>query len=306
MLYICTWYIYNLPVFKRNDMKKFIKVPTALVSANCTKSSLKLDGCSVIESCIHSMGGKGTMFLEEHLLVFVLEGTMTLFYGNQRFVVHENEMILLKKAMFVRYEKEGNPDHDNVFDSLMFCLKDELLKEFLTMANVKIPRITEEVKNTVNPMTDCLVAFARSLKPYFNNPSSVNEGLLRIKIMELLYNVSECSKNIFRQILQLRQPVRNDIRQVVEQHYSTPVTLPELAYLSGRSLSSFKRDFQVIYNMPPAQWIREHRLDKAKDMIESTVMPVSDICYSLGFENPTHFSRIFKNRFGKSPSDYRQ
>lgn len=160
MLYICTWYIYNLPVFKRNDMKKFIKVPTALVSANCTKSSLKLDGCSVIESCIHSMGGKGTMFLEEHLLVFVLEGTMTLFYGNQRFVVHENEMILLKKAMFVRYEKEGNPDHDNVFDSLMFCLKDELLKEFLTMANVKIPRITEEVKNTVNPMTDCLVAFA--------------------------------------------------------------------------------------------------------------------------------------------------
>lgn len=284
-------------------MKKPIKVPTALVTGDCTASSLKLNGGSVIESCIHSMGANGTMFLEEHLLMMVLDGTATLSYGKQTDVVHKNEMILLKKATSVHYEKEGNSDNRDRFDSLMFCLKDELLKEFLTLQPVALPHATEEITNTVNPMDECLIAFASSLKPYFNNPASVNPGLLRLKVMEMLYNVSACSKNMFRQILLLRQPIRADIRRVVEQHYASPVTLPELAYLSGRSLSSFKRDFQNTYNMPPAQWIRERRLSKAKEMLQNTQLPVSDVCYSLGFENPTHFSRIFKKQYGVSPSD---
>lgn len=284
-------------------MKKYIKVPTALVSGDCTTSSLRLDGGSVIESCIHSMGASGTMFLEEHMLMMVLDGTATLSYGKQSYVVHKNEMILLKKATSVHYEKEDNPENADIFDSLMFCLKDELLKEFLTLQNVSISHMTEEIKNTVNPMNEYLTAFAYSLKPYFNNPASVNPGLLRLKIMEMLYDVSACSKNMFRQILLLRQPVRADIRQVVEQNYASPITLTELAYLSGRSLSSFKRDFQSTYNMPPAQWIREHRLSKAKDILRNTNLPVSDVCYSLGFENATHFSRIFKEQYGISPSD---
>lgn len=235
--------------------------------------------------------------------MIVLDGTATLSYGKQSYVVHKNEMILLKKATSVHYEKEGNPENADIFDNLMFCLKDELLKEFLTLQNVSISHMTEEIKNTVNPMNEYLTAFAYSLKPYFNNPASVNPGLLRLKIMEMLYDVSACSKNMFRQILLLRQPVRADIRQVVEQNYASPITLTELAYLSGRSLSSFKRDFQSTYNMPPAQWIREHRLSKAKDILRNTNLSVSDVCYSLGFENATHFSRIFKEQYGISPSD---
>lgn len=82
--------------------------------------------------------------------------------------------------------------------------------------------------------------------------------------MELLYDVAECNRNMFLQILQLHEPVRTDIRNVVEQHYASPVSVSELAYLSGRSLSSFKRDFQNIYNVAPATWIREKRLEKAK------------------------------------------
>lgn len=284
-------------------MKKYIKVPTALVTGDCTTRSLKLDGGSVIESCIHSMGASGTMFLEEHMLMMVLDGTATLRYGRQTYIVHKNEMILLKKATSVFYEKEGNLEQAGIFDSLMFCLKDELLKEFLTLQNVSMSHMTEEIQNTVHLMDECLIAFAYSLKPYFNNPASINPGLLRLKVMEMLYDVSTCSKNIFRQILLLRQPIRMDIRQVIEQHYASPVTLPELAYLSGRSLSSFKRDFQNIYNMPPAQWIREHRLRKAKEILQNTKLSVSEVCYSLGFENPTHFSRIFKEQYGVSPSD---
>ena len=40
----------------------------------------------------------------------------------------------------------------------------------------------------------------------------------------------------------------------------------------------------------------------AKEMLASSSLSVADVCYCLGFENPTHFSRIFKQRFGFAPS----
>jgi transcriptional regulator GlxA family with amidase domain len=103
-------------------------------------------------------------------------------------------------------------------------------------------------------------------------------------------------------MLQLRQPVRVDVHRVVEENYTSPISLEDLAYLSGRSLSSFKRDFQNIYGESPAKWIREKRLSKAHQMLESSQMSVADVAFSLGFENPTHFSRIFKQKYGLSPS----
>lgn len=286
-------------------MKKYIKVPTALIADPACQSTLMLDGCSVIESCVHTLNGTGTMFLEEHLLFFVLEGRFIMHYGKQTYTVNKNEMILLKRATSVKYEKTGDPENDNISECIMFCLTDDLIKEFLTMANVKIPRTEEEIKTAVYPMDECLISFARSLDPYFKYPTSVDQRLLRLKITELLYDISLSNKNMFIQMLQFRQPARMDIVKVVEQYYATPVTLPELAYLSGRSLSSFKRDFQSAYNMPPARWIKEKRLEKAKEMIQNTTIPVNEIGYSMGFENISHFSRIFKEHYGRSPSDYR-
>lgn len=287
---------------------KMVKVPTALVSCDASQATLELEGCSVVQQCVHSTGASGTMYLEEHLLLFVLGGTNKMTYGRQTYVVQKNEMILLKKATAVQYEKAGDPDNDNIYESMMFSLKDDILKSFLSTAEIDIPKIKAEgeIKSEVYPMNEYLVAFVHSLKPYFNNQSGMNPGQLRLKMMELLYDVAEYNKNVFFQILQLHQPVRTDVRQVMEQHYASPVNLEELAYLSGRSLSSFKRDFQSIYNTSPASWIREKRLSKAKEMLESTQMSVTDICYSLGFENVSHFSRIFKAHHGQSPSSYRE
>lgn len=283
-------------------MKKMIKVPTSLIGCDAPQNFLMLDGCSVIEQCMHSTEAKGTMYLEQHLLLMVLEGSVDLTYGKQEYKLDKNDMILLKKATAVKYHKFGNAENDNIYDSFMFSIKDDVLKSFLSTSEIKVSKAEGEIKTGVYPMNECLVAFAHSLKPYFFDHSVVHPGQLRLKIMELLYDVAECNRNMFLQILQLHEPVKTDIRNVVEQHYASPVSVSELAYLSGRSLSSFKRDFQNIYNVAPATWIREKRLEKAKDMLETTALSVSDICYSLGFENVSHFSRIYKEFYGQAPS----
>lgn len=282
-------------------MTKITKFPSALISGDCTTSSLTLDGGSIIDQCIVTAGERGTFFLEQHLLYVVLGGSVRLTCGRQSWTVGKNQMILLRRAQSVSYEKQGS-EETGIFESQLFAINDELLKDFLTSQQVVIPAMTEEYGAQVSPMSERLVAYCWSLSPYFNDPSQVNPGLLRLKVMELLYNVMDCSKNIFRQMLQLRQPVKTDIHRVVEENYTSPISLDELAYLSGRSLSSFKREFQDIYGEPPARWIREKRLSKAHEMLRSSNLSVADVAYSLGFENPTHFSRIFKQQYGYAPS----
>ena len=282
-------------------MTKITKFPSALISGDCTTSSLTLDGGSIIDQCIVTAGERGTFFLEQHLLYVVLGGSVKLNSGRQSWTVRKNEVILLRRAQSVSYEKQ-NSEETGLFESQLFAINDELLKDFLTSQQVQIPQMTEELGTQVSPMSDRLVAYCWSLSPYFNDPSQVNPGLLRLKVMELLYNVMDCSKNIFRQMLQLRQPVKTGIHRVVEENYTSPISLDELAYLSGRSLSSFKREFQDIYGESPARWIREKRLSKAQQMLRSSSLSVADVAYSLGFENPTHFSRIFKQQYGYAPS----
>ncbi|MBQ9638381.1 MAG: AraC family transcriptional regulator [Bacteroidales bacterium] len=282
-------------------MTKQTKFPSALISGDCATSSLVLDGGSIIDQCIVTAGERGTFFLEQHLLYVVLEGSVRLTNGRQEWIVGKNQMLLLRRAQSIGYEKTG-AEETGVFESLLFGINDDILKDFLTSQQVHISYSTEELHPKVSPMSNQLVAYCHSLTPYFVNPSQVNPALLRLKVMELLFNVIDCSKNIFRQILQLRSPVRADIHRVVEEHYTSPLSLKELAYLSGRSISSFKRDFQSIYGESPAKWIREKRLSKAYQMLQSSQMSVSDVAYSLGFENTSHFSRIFKQRYGTSPS----
>lgn len=271
-------------------------------------AALSLDGHTVIEQCTHTIDEKGTMYLGDNLLLFLLEGSLKVTFGKQTFEVNRNEMLVLNKATLISYESSGNPLNNNLFHCLMVSLKDDLVKTFITSTDLKIIKqdFVGDLLSSVQPMDDCLISFSHGLDPFFKNIAKVAPTQLRRKMMELLYDTAICSDTIFQQILHLQQPARADLRQVMESHYATPVRLEDLAYLSGRSLSSFKRDFQQTFNVPPATWIREKRLNKAKEMLETTGMTVSDICYSLGFENVSHFSRIFKQYHGIIPTSLRQ
>jgi AraC family transcriptional regulator, exoenzyme S synthesis regulatory protein ExsA len=285
---------------------KYIKSPTDLTLAPYNQRELKLNGFSIVESCTHTVNNKGAMYLEEHMLLYVKQGINKLRDGKTEFVVRKNEMVFLKKATLVEYHKTGDADQDHLYISLLFFFKDEFLREFIKVANIKTIHTEEKVRVLVKPVNEILRRFFESIEPYFNEPDKIDAGLIKIKMLELLYDISSTDKNLLQQLLQMKQPVRTEIPEIMENNYANPVSLSDLAYLSGRSLASFKRDFQAIYNIPPSIWIRNKRLAKAKEILESnSSIPVADVCYTLGFENPAHFSRIFKEHFGYSPSSLR-
>jgi AraC-like DNA-binding protein len=242
------------------------------------------------------------MFLEDHLLLFVLKGMYTVRYGNQSYTVKKNEMVLLQKSITVEFEKSGEKDEEYLLDYMMFFLKEDLINEFVKMADLKpsYPAALDAV--SVKSVNDRLISYIESLKPYFTQPDEISSGLIKIKLLELLFDVADTDENFYFQFLQLKRKERKSITEVIEENIFNPVSLNDLAYLSGRSLSTFKREFKEIYNTSPLHYIRNRRLDKAKELLTHTSFSVTDVCFSTGFENVSHFSKVFKERFGISPS----
>jgi AraC-like DNA-binding protein len=285
---------------------KVVKLPKGFMAAPYDYNMIKLNEFTVIESCKCEHGRDGVMFLEEHLLLFVLQGNYTVRHGNQECTVRRNEMVLLPKAVVVQYQKKGAPDNNGMLEYMMFFLKDELLKDFIKMANIKLKRTTAPVSILVKSVNERLLKYLESLKPYFNESNKIEGNLIKIKLLELLFDLASADENMLQQLLQLKKQVRSNISTIIEDNLMNPVSLKNLAYLSGRSLSSFKREFRTIYNMSPAHWIRERRLQKAKELLINSSMSVTDVCFITGFESVAHFSRNFKAHFGYSPSSYKQ
>lgn len=275
-------------------------------ASSINKKSLLLNGYKAIEAhtCYQSVAE--TLYLEENILLFVAEGSISIRHGNLSYDIGKNQMAFLKKDILIEYQT-GNSKlgetRKNEF--ILVSLKYDLVKEFTKMAELSLIPKCEVSCITVNSASQQLSKYIDSLQPYFMQPEKVGCSLIKIKLFELLFYLAGSDDQILEQVLDLREHYRSNITNTVEENIMNSLSLNQLAVLAGRSLSSFRRDFLAIYNMPPSQWIRKKRLEKAQELLASTTMTVTDICYTLGFENIAHFSRLFKSEFGRPPTEFR-
>ncbi|MEJ1241861.1 helix-turn-helix transcriptional regulator [Chryseolinea sp. T2] len=247
----------------------------------------------------------GTVFLKDNALLYVISGELHLRYGSVMHRVERKQIAFIKKDSLVDVQASPRQTDEQVECSFVIVsLERDTVTEFLKLVELTYPERGESKSINVYATGKQLRRFFQSMKTYLLT-SGIDRRLAKIKIFELLFNLAEAERNIFMQLMDLRQHYRTDITAVVEGNVTNSIALDELASLSGRSLSSFRRDFLAIYNMPPSKWIRQRRLEKAKEMLQHTTMSVTDICFSLGFENIGHFSKLFKTHFNCPPSQYR-
>ena len=98
----------------------------------------------------------------------------------------------------------------------------------------------------------------------------------------------------------------NKIIKYVESNYASRITLDSIGELVGMSASSVCRFFKKKTRHNFLDYLNSFRIEKAIDMIIRTELTISEISYACGFNNISNFNRIFLNRTGTTPSDYRK
>lgn len=71
----------------------------------------------------------------------------------------------------------------------------------------------------------------------------------------------------------------------------------------GISRMQLHRKIKAATNQSTSEFIKMVRLEKALELLKERKLNISEISYEIGFSSPNHFSRVFKEKFGKSPSD---
>lgn len=93
-------------------------------------------------------------------------------------------------------------------------------------------------------------------------------------------------------------------RDVMDRRFAEPLDLQELARVAGYSRFHFARSFRGAFGETPAAYLTRRRIERAKDLLRSANLTVTEVCVLVGFASLGSFSHRFRELVGCSPSQY--
>lgn len=96
-----------------------------------------------------------------------------------------------------------------------------------------------------------------------------------------------------------------DIYAFVKREYKRSITLDEMSNLTNMTVPAFSRYFKKKTGKTFTKFVNEHRLVHASKLLAEEPISITDVCFESGFNNFSHFNKLFKEFAGKSPSKYR-
>lgn len=249
---------------------------------------------------------KGEMWAEHNAFVYVISGRHNLYSHDRVWLLQTGSTAFVKKGS-VGVERVD----DDMYCALMFYVPDEYIRSFTKENAALFPPVDLSLvsEEKVLPVQTSAVmeAFYQSVLPYFSMSEQPPENLIELKFKELLINIISIRNNaeLTSYFYKLSMSAAVDLKEVMENNCLFNLQLHEYARLCHRSLSTFKRDFYTLYGTPPGRWLLNKRLEAATVFLKNSDKPVSDVV-ECGFKNLPHFSKVFKQRFGLSPLQYRK
>ncbi|MGB0835748.1 MAG: helix-turn-helix domain-containing protein [Psychrobium sp.] len=92
-------------------------------------------------------------------------------------------------------------------------------------------------------------------------------------------------------------------RAFMMQHYFEQLDLDALAKSAFMSRFHYVRIFQRVYGVTPRAYLRDIRIEKAKSLLRQG-LPITQVCFDIGYESITTFSSVFKKCVGSTPKQY--
>lgn len=252
--------------------------------------------------------------LSRYALCYILRGSANIYYGDTRHRISQGEIYCLGLG---NHYIEKIPENGRPFEQIViYYTPDDLRNIMMQLTYAYEFRITNS-HSCEKCRTSGHISMPawESLRMLF---ASVNDLLLKeerrgsddviegIRISEIFYEIAShddcCLKSKF---LNNIDTSKENFEQVVYDNIFRDVSIEELARMSNRSLTSFKKEFRRHYNCPPHKWIIRQRLQHARLLLLATDKSVSEVGYECTFTNTSHFIKLFRKQYGTTPASFR-
>lgn len=241
--------------------------------------------------------------------VYVLKGRCLNHTETDLLDIKNNQAVLAKSGNSIFKTLTHNNSDNYEAISIRFH-KDILSKIYINeqssfFEQSKTPLNTNSVSIKNHPLID---EYIQSIIPYFNNKNLLNDDLLILKIKELITLLlhTKSSPRVIEIMSNLFEEKTFEFRTIINAHIFSSITIKELAQLTHMSLSSFKKEFKRIFNDTPQKYIINKRIEKVAETLQYSSKSLSNIAYDCQFSTLAHMSRVFKQKYGISPSQYKE
>jgi AraC-like DNA-binding protein len=94
-------------------------------------------------------------------------------------------------------------------------------------------------------------------------------------------------------------------RRLIDERFAGPLAVEAVARAAGFSTCYFIREFRRAFGCTPGRYLRERRLTRARQLLSTTELPVTEVCFAVGFESLGSFCTLFRKSEGQSPAAFR-
>ena len=221
--------------------------------------------------------------------------------------VDEGDIIFIKKGANLTHQF-----FDDTFCAIFMFIPDDFIKSFLkkniALLNTSQKNLSgQDAVLRIEP-DELLERYYHSIQSYLSLSQKPNEQLLLLKFEELLLSLFSNKQHwhLTDYFISLCQNQEHHMSRVMEENFAYNLKLENFARLCHMSLSTFKKSFKQHYNMTPGLWLKKQKLSLALQHLLSTDLSVNQISFECGFEDTSHFIRVFKEEYHLTPLQYRQ
>jgi len=253
---------------------------------------------TILYSCYTSEKRNSERFVSDHAFGYIQQGELEFTLADRKVLFKEGDHYFVSRNQLCKSVKY--PGKSGEFKSVSVFFSQQTLREFSS---------SRSIAHTETLNRPDVINFSKSLllQGYFDslsvyNNDSITEDLLRLKIEEgilLLLHLDNTMKAI---LFDFSMPGKVDLVAYMNKHFRFNENLERFAFLTGRSLATFKRDFEKLYHTTPNRWLQKKRLEEAYYMITEKKMKPTEVYLEVGFEDLSHFSFAFKKVYGVGPS----
>jgi len=255
---------------------------------------------NILYSCYAQKSSEGEQFIADHIFGYLISGTSENQIGEEKYVFNPGDFRFFRRNQLTKYTKF--PPKDGVYKSITIVLDQETLRSISEEYNLTAQHHVQAPKAILFEPNSLFQNYFDSISPYLENANGFNSMLTNLKVKEAAMILLHTNPGLSNILFDFSEPGKIDLEAYMNKHYKFNVDIGRFAYLTGRSLATFKRDFLKIFKTSPNRWIQQKRLEDAHYLIKEKGWKSTEVYLEVGFKDLSHFSFAFKKAYGIAPS----
>ena len=143
-------------------------------------------------------------------------------------------------------------------------------------------------------------------KQRIDNWSTIMVGSLLVQFVILLWRALSYYKSNIDNLSDFQKVRISHLISLIHSEIESDISLSDMAFRAAMSESHFSHVFKDFTGVSPKKYIIKSKIEKAKELLKNTDQPIGEIAFTIGYEDPHYFSRMFKKNTGFTPRQYRE